>query len=78
MLNGHIMPGKKGKSGGSRPNSGAKKGPALVSAHFLILPAQKEWLAKQGNRNETVRRLIQEAINREPKPSQNTPPAAQP
>lgn len=57
------MPGKKGRSGGSRPNSGAKKGPALVSAHFLILPAQKEWLAKQGNRNETVRRLIQEAID---------------
>lgn len=72
------MPGKKGKSGGSRPNSGAKKGPELVSAHFLILTTHKEWLEKQGNQNETVRGLIQEAIDREVKPAQNKPPAAQP
>lgn len=56
------MAGTKNKSGGARPNSGPKS-KGLVPVAFRVLATQKEWLVKQENQNETIRRLIQAEID---------------
>ena len=58
------MAGKKNKSGGKRHNSGPKS-KGLVPVAFRILVTQKEWLVKQENQNETIRRLIQAEMQKE-------------
>ena len=65
------MAGKKERSGGSRPNSGPKKKLDLVPANFRILATQKAWMVKQEKQNETIRNLIQNAIDNELKESNN-------
>lgn len=65
------MAGTKNKSGGFRHNSGPKKTMDLVPVAFRVLVTQKEWLARQENQNETIRRLIKAEIDKQENQSNN-------
>jgi len=57
----------KRRKGWQKAGPGRKPGPPLQSVHIELTPEQADWTKRQEKgRNETIRRLVQQAMDEPP------------